>query len=173
MSDLNLFGPDMLQQVENTGDIVSDICKIIDGTQKQAYRAVDTILIMRNWMIGKRIAEEELHGNDRADYGVRVIKELSRELKSIYGKGYDRSNLYHCLNFYKTYPEIVDTVNRQSAIRLSWSHYRILMRVSDSEARAWYENEAFTQTWSVRTLKRNVETQYYYRLLQSQIKEPV
>ena len=173
MSDLTLFGPSLLQQVQSTGDIVSDICKIIDGTQKQAYHAVDTILIMRNWMIGKRIAEEELHGNDRADYGLSVIKELSRELKSIYGKGYDRSNLYHCLNFYKTYPEIVDTVNRQSSIRLSWSHYRILLRVTDPEARAWYENEAFTQTWSVRTLKCNVETQYYYRLLQSQVKEPV
>lgn len=116
---------------------------------------------------------EELAGEGRAEYGVEIIKRLSRELTDKYGKGYDRSNLYHCLRFYKAFPGIVDTVCRQSNIRLSWSHYRTLLQVHDEVARKWYEKEAYEQTWSVRTLQRNIDTQYYYRLLQSVEKESV
>ena len=68
---------------------------------------------------------------------------------------------------------IVDTVSRQSRALLSWSHYRTLLQVFDKEAREWYEKEALGQTWSVRTLQRNISSQYYYRLLKSQVKEPV
>ncbi len=126
----------------------------------------------RNWLIGYRIAEE-LAGEGRAEYGVEIIKRLSRELTDKYGKGYDRSNLYHCLRFCKAFPGIVDTLCRQSNIRLSWSHYRTLLQVHDEVARKWYEKEAYEQTWSVRTLQRNIDTQYYYRLLQSREKESV
>ena len=139
----------------------------------QAYHAVDTILSQRNWLIGYRIAEEEIDGSDRAEYGANIVKKLSKELTAKYGKGYDRSNLYHCLRFYKEFPQIVDTACRQSHIRLSWSHYRALLQVADSTARSWYEKEAYEQTWSVRTLQRNINTQYYYRILQSQHKELV
>ena len=97
-------------------------------------------------MIGYRIAEEEFGGEERSEYGLKVIKEISRELTKRYGKGYDRSNLYHCLKFYKTFPEIVDTACRQSAALLSWSHYRTLLQVKDPEARARYEKEAAEQT---------------------------
>lgn len=127
----------------------------------------------RNWLIGYRIAEEEIDGSDRAEYGANIIKKLSKELTAQYGKGYDRSNLYHCLRFYKEFPQIVDTVCRQSHIRLSWSHYRALLQVADSAACNWYEKEAYEQTWSVRTLQRNINTQYYYRILQSQHKDLV
>ena len=159
---------EILDTYSSSGDILTDIQEIITASQKQAYHAVNTILCIRNWLIGKRIAEDELKGEDRADYGVSIIKRLAKELTAANGKGYDRSNLYHCLNFYKTYPQIVDTVSRQSYIRLSWSHYLVLLRVLDSVARDWYEKEAYEQTWSVRTLKRNVESQYYYRLLSTQ-----
>lgn len=98
---------------------------------------------------------------------------MSEELTLQYGKGYDRSNLYHCLRFYKEFPEIVDTTCRQSHIRLTWSHYRCLLQVKDSKARAWYEKEAYEQTWSDRTLQRNINTQYYHRILQSQHKDLV
>ena len=124
-------------------------------------------------MIGYRIAQEELGGEKRAEYGVEIIKKLSKELTDKYGKGYDRSNLYHCLRFYKAFPQIVDTACRQSGIRLSWSHYRTLLQVHDETARKWYEKEAYEQTWSVRTLQRNIDTQYYYRLLQSKDKKAV
>ena len=125
-----------------TDDILKDMCGIIESSQKAAYQAVNTLLVQRNWLIGYRIAEEELGGDERSEYGLEVIKKISKELTQRYGKGYDRSNLYHCLKFYKTFPEIVDTACRQSGVLLSWSHYRTLLQVKDPEARDWYEKEA-------------------------------
>lgn len=164
---------DIMNIYQKSENILTDIQNIIETSQQQAYRAVDTILSQRNWLIGYRIAEEEIGGSDRAEYGASLIKKLSKELTAYYGKGFDRSNLYHYLRFYKDFPEIVDTACRQSHIRLSWSHYRALLQVTDPCARNWYEKEAFEQTWSVRTLQRNINTQYYYRVLQSQHKELV
>lgn len=164
---------DIMGIYQKSENILYDVQNIIETSQRQAYHAVDTILVQRNWLIGYRIADEGMNGSERAEYGVNTIKMLSKELTFKYGKGYDRSNLYHYLRFYKAFPEIIDTVCRQSHIRLSWSHYRALLQVEDSSARNWYEKEAYEQTWSVRTLQRNINTQYYYRLLQSQNKEPV
>lgn len=124
---------DFMSKYQKTENIVEDVRNIIEASQKEAYRAVNTILSQRNWLIGYRIAEEELAGEGRAEYGVEIIKRLSRELTDKYGKGYDRSNLYHCLRFYKAFPGIVDTVCRQSNIRLSWSHYRTLLQVHDQD----------------------------------------
>ena len=87
-----------------------------------------------------------MKGNDRADYGIELIKKLSKELTKEYGKGFDRSNLYRFLNFYKNFPQIVDALSRQSGMLLSWTHYRTLLQVFDKQARDWYEKEAFEQT---------------------------
>ena len=163
----------LMDNFVKTDDILNDMCGIIESSQKAAYQAVNTTLIQRNWLLGYRIAEEELGGDERSEYGLRVIKEISKKLTQRYGKGYDRSNLYHCLKFYKTFPEIVDTVCRQSNSLLSWSHYRALLQVKDHDARAWYEKEAAEQTWSVRTLQRSISSQYYYRMLKTQKKELV
>ena len=163
----------LMANFNKTDDILKDMCGIIESTQKMAYKAVNAALIQRNWLIGYRIAEEELQGEVRSEYGVQVIKSLSKELTELYGKGYDRSNLYHCLRFYKMFPAIVDTVCRQSGNLLSWSHYRALLQIEDENARAWYEKEALEQTWSVRTLQRNISSQYYYRMLQTQKKDVV
>lgn len=156
-----------------TDNVLKDICSIINSARDYAYQSVNLALVERNWLIGYRIAEEELKGQDRANYGVEVIKNLSKELTKEYGKGFDRSNLYRFLNFYKNFPEIVDAVSRQSRTLLSWTHYRTLLQVLDKDARDWYEKEALSQTWSARTLQRNISSQYYYRLLKSQVKEPV
>ena len=82
-------------------------------------------------------------------------------------------NLYYFLKFYKTFPNILHSLNAKSNILLSWTHYKTLLQVEDEKAREWYEKEATKQTWSVRTLQRNISSQYYYRLLKSQVKEPV
>lgn len=156
-----------------TDDILKDMCGIIESSQKTAYQAVNATLVQRNWMIGYRIAEEEFGGEERSEYGVKTIKNLSEELTTRYGKGYDRGNLYRCLKFYKLFPEIVASLRQQSGVLLSWTHYRVLLQVEDEQARAWYEKEAAEQTWSVRTLQRNVSSQYYYRMLQTQKKELV
>ena len=165
---VNMGQNDVMSNFTKTDDIMNDMRKIIEGSQKTAHQAVNTILVQRNWLIGYRIASEELNGEDRADYGAEVIKKLSFELTKEFGKGYTKSNLYSFYSFYKTYPEIFQTPSGKSAILLSWSHYNVLLQVKDKIGRDWYEKEAYEQTWSVRTLQRNISSQYYYRMLQTQ-----
>ena len=145
-----------------TDDILKDMCGIIESSQKAAYQAVNTALVRRNWLLGYRIASEEMRGKERAKYGAEIIKKLAKELSAEYGKGFTKSNLYSFYAFYKTYPEIFQTASGKSQKLLSWSHYAVLLQVNDEKARAWYEKEAMEQTWSVRTLQRNVSSQYYY-----------
>ena len=168
--DINYNG---LQHFTETEDLTRDVCEIIETSQNAAYRAVNAALVKRNWLIGYRIAREELKGEERSEYGLQLIRQLSVDLTERYGKGFDRSNLYHYLRFYKAFPEIVDTLCRQSGAILSWSHYRVLLQVNDKTARDWYKKEALEQTWSVRALQRNVSSQYYYRMLKSQNKTAV
>lgn len=149
------------------------MCGIIESSQKAAYQAVNTALIRRNWLLGYRIASEEMQGEERAKYGAEIIKRLAKDLSAEYGKGYTKSNLYSFYSFYKTYPEIFQTLSGKSQKLLSWSHYAVLLQVNDEKARAWYEKEAIEQTWSVRTLQRNISSQYYYRILQTQKREIV
>lgn len=115
---------------------------------------VNVSLIKRNWLIGKRIYEECLLGEDRAEYGANVIKKLSKNLQ-------------------KNLAEVFHSVSGKLAGLLMWTHYRILLQVEDEKARVWYEKEALHETWSVRTLQRNISSQYYYHLLKSQQKENV
>lgn len=156
-----------------TEDILSDIRGIIEAAQRTAYQAVNTALVQRNWLLGQRIASEEMHGEDRAKYGAEIIKKLAKELSAEYGKGYTKSNLYSFYTFYKTYPEIFQTPSGKSVKLLSWSHYVALIQVKDEKARTWYEKEALRQAWSVRTLQRNISSQYYYRMLKTQHEELV
>lgn len=105
--------------------------------------------------------------------GAKMIAGLSKTLTAEYGKGFTKANLYHFYSFYKEYPEIFQTPSGKSSILLSWSHYAILLQVGDKQARDWYEKEAVSQAWSVRTLQRNVSSQYYYRVLKTQKKDIV
>lgn len=148
-----------------TDNILQDMCGIIESSRKAAYQAVNTSLVQRNWLIGYRIAEEELQGEGRAEYGTHVIKKLARELTAEYGKGFNKSNLYSFYSFYKKYPNIFHSSSGK--LLLSWTHYRTLLQVNDNVARDWYEKEALEQTWSVQTLQRNISSQYYYRMLQT------
>lgn len=165
--------------------LFEESCLIIDEAQHEAYHAVNIALLKRNWLLGKRL-NEELLKYSRADYGKRVIQELSGLLVQKYGKGFSKSNLYNYILFNQLYPDIfqlstgisarhdiLQSVTGKSSIRLTWTHYSVLLQVRDDEARAWYEQEAVTEGWSVRTLQRNVSSQYYYRLLQSHHKELV
>lgn len=144
---------------------------IIESSQKAAYQAVNTTLVQRNWLLGYRIASEEMQGKERAKYGAEIMKRLSKALSKEYGKGYTKTNLYSFYSFYKAYPEIFHSVSGKSMPLLSWTHYRILLQVKDEKAREWYEGEAIAQSWGVRTLQRNVSSQYYYRMLQTQKQE--
>ena len=161
-------------------NVVDDIKQIINNGRATAYASVNSTMIATYWNIGRRIVEEEQHGKERAEYGKRVIASLAQNLTAKYGKGFNRKDIYNYLKFYRMFPEIVDTVRRQSekvdaASRqlLPWTHYRELIRVENPEARKWYEQEALREVWSTRTLHRNIASQYYFRLLQSAHKEKV
>lgn len=145
-----------------SGNLLQDAQQIIDNSRQQAYRSVNIAILQRNWLLGKRISDEILKGEDRAEYGDQIILHLSKELNGIYGKGFNKNNLYDFVRFYKIFP----TLSGKSEL-LSWSHYVLLMSVTDPTARDWYAHEAFSETWSVRTLHRNISSQYYHRMIQS------
>ena len=120
-----------------TGDILSDMRGIIEAAQRTAYQAVNTALVQRNWLLGHRIASEEMHGEDRAEYGAEIIKKLAKNLSAEYGKGFTKTNLYSFYSFYKCFPEIFHSLSGKSDRLLSWTHYRVLLQVKDEKARIW------------------------------------
>lgn len=154
-------------EYRQSSSILADAKYIIETSQKTAYQAVNIALVQRNWLLGKRIAEEELKDSNRADYGTEIIVSLAKELSATYGKGFTKTNIYSFVQFYKSFPKIFHSVSGKSLQLLTWTHYRTLLQVTDPNARNWYEKEAFEQTWSVRTLQRNISSQYYYRMLKT------
>lgn len=145
--------------------VIDDIRTIITRARNRAYQSINETLIRSNWEIGKRIVEEEQLGKQRADYGIQLIKSISQQLTTEFGSGYGVRNLAYFKQLYQYFPdwEILHT----RVQNLSWSHLRCILRVDDAQARLWYIQEAAEQMWSVRTLDRNVASQYYYRLLQT------
>lgn len=125
-------------------NLLIDIKKIIEESTRQVVRNVNTTMLQTYWNIGRRIVEEEQNGNYRAEYGSSLLKELSRELTKEYGKGFSRSNLQSMRNLYLNY-EKCQTLSG----KLSWSHYLLLLSVSDLNARSFYEHECENSNWSV------------------------
>lgn len=119
-----------------TGDVVADARWIVEESRRLAHRAADQTLVRRNWALGRRIAEEELGGADRADYGKATVTKLAVALTEAYGKGFTRRALYQFLAFYRAFPEIVYSASTQSAPMLGWTHYRTLLQVHDPKARS-------------------------------------
>lgn len=170
--------------LENRGAaaLVSDIREIVQQARQQACNAVNSAMVQAYWLIGQRIVEEEQSGEKRAEYGAYVIVSLSRDLTAEFGRGFSVQSLKNFRQFYLTFPDLPigstpwsQSEPKSSApwSRLSWSHFKAIMRVSDLSAREYYLKEAAANAWSVRTLDRNISTQYYQRLLASQVKEPV
>lgn len=150
---------------------LEDIKQIITSEQKYAYQAANKAMVFTYWQIGKRIVEQEQKGEERATYGKALLDTLSAELTREYGKSYSKRNLQYFRKFYFAFPD--EQIVNTCVHNLNWSHFRALLRVQDENARLWYMNEASNENWSVRTLDRNIGTQYYYRLLQSPKKEKV
>ena len=139
---------------------------VIDA-QKQVYSAVNAAMVVAYWNIGKTIYE--ICGeNERAAYGKHVLKYISNRLTKEFGKGFDESNLRNMRRFYIAF-SIRDTVCPE----LSWSHYRLLMRVTNEKERIFYTQEAVKSGWSVRQLERQINTMFYHRMLASKNKESV
>ena len=117
------------------------------------------------WHIGQHIVEFEQGGAQRAAYGQRLLPQLGQALAAEFGRGFDATNLRHMRGFYLAFP-IRDALRRE----LSWTHYRLLLRVDSADVRHWYVQEAAAQNWSTRALERQIGSLYYERLLSSQDK---
>ncbi|SDF52171.1 Predicted nuclease of restriction endonuclease-like (RecB) superfamily, DUF1016 family [Bacteroidales bacterium KHT7] len=154
-----------LTSLPTSNNINEDIRSILAEARRITARAVNTAMVTAYWLIGKRIVLEEQKGQDRANYGEKLLKNLSKELTAEFGNGFSYPNLRNMRQFYRTYPnaEICYTL----CSKLSWSHNRLIMRVSDANAREWYLREAASANWSVRELERNINSFYYQRHLES------
>ncbi len=139
---------------------------VIDA-QKKIYVAVNSAMVTAYWKIGHDI-HEACGDNDRAPYGKQLIKKTSEKLTAEFGKGFDETNIRKMRQFYRTFPVFEDLKPE-----ISWSHYRLIMRVPDAGARSFYLEETVKSSWSVRQLQRQINTMFYQRLLSSRDKESV
>ena len=170
---------------------VNDLRTIVSAARDASYRMANLMQVAQNWLIGRRIVEQEQQGKIRAEYGKHVVELASQVLTKEFGQGFSETQIRNFRKFYLTFSglriqqtvpaefrsrlaSIQQTMPAESSdngiampVQLSWSHYERLIRVADPDARFWYMHEAATQQWDYRTLKRNIDSQYYYRLAQT------
>src|SRR3954454_18719507 len=147
-------------------DLYRRVREILTEARGRALQAVNTAMVDAYWEIGRIIVEEEQAGKGRAEYGKRILEGLSRRLQAEFRTGFDQSNLRNMRAFYLTY-RIRDAVRHE----LSWTHYRLLLRVDGAEARAFYEAEAISARWSTRELERQIGSLLFDRLALSRDRE--
>lgn len=133
--------------------LLNDIKSILEKAKYQAYKAVDNLRVQTYWQTGERIAREELHHKDRADYGEKIIEKLAVDLRMA------RGLLFEIIQFYKAYP-IVHALRGQ----LSWRHYGALIRINKKECREFYELQTIQNNWSTRELEKQVKSNLYERM---------
>ena len=150
---------------------LNDVRSIVENGLKKAYQNANAIIVFTYWQVGKRIVEEEQRGEKRAEYGSGLIETLAKALSMQYSKGFSARDLRNYRQLYLCFNDLEIWYTRVP--NLTWSHYRTLLSVTSDDARYWYVKEASREMWSVRTLARNVGSQYYHRLLQSPKKEAV
>jgi hypothetical protein len=121
-----------------------NIKNILQSARDSAYRHVNFIMVEAYWNIGKQIVEEEQNGKERAEYGLYLIKELSTRLTKDFGKGFSQQSLRNMRQFYSCFP-----IRSTLCSELSWSHYRLIMRIENSDARLWYTEESAKSNWNL------------------------
>ena len=151
-------------------DIYEEIHDLLYKARENIVSNINSTMTKTYFLIGKRIVEEEQNGNKRAEYGKNLIKILSEKLTKEFGKGFSQRNLEQMRTFYVRY-SIPQTLSAE--FKLSWSHYLILMRIENISTRNFYEIEAIQNNWSLRELKRQVNSALYERLVLSKDKEKV
>ena len=147
---------------------ISEVRKIIEEARNNAVRSVDFCRVQMYWNIGRRIVEEEQLGNERAEYGAYLIKNLAKDLEPEYGTGFSVRQLERARQFYRLYP-IASAVRTQ----LNWSQYKQLIAIEDPDKREYYELESVNNCWTGRELERQINSMLYERLLLSNDKESV
>jgi len=181
-------------------EIIKEIQQILRQAKQNAFNSINKEMVGAYWLIGRRIIEEEQHGENRAAYGKSIIKNLSNQLKKEFGKGFSPRNLEQMRLFYLRYPampgnalpigeektqtlsaKLEEKVLQESLFqkyelpdfKLSWSHYQVLLRIEDENERAFYEIESANNQWSLRELKRQYDSALYLRLALSMDKEGI
>ncbi len=144
-----------IENASMTADFYHEIRSIVQSSKSKVYTAVNTAMVEAYWLIGKRIVEEEQQGKERAKYGQELIKKLSVELNTEFGKGFSVANLKNFRQFYLAFAG--DKKSYALRSQLSWTHYRALIRIKDTNARLWYLEETIAQNWSARALDRQIK----------------
>lgn len=164
-----------------------EIRSIIQEARRSAYRAVNFTMVLAYWNIGRRIVEHEQAGEAKAEYGTGLLKELSKKLTADFGKGFTETNLKYFRQFYISFPAVENShalrdqlvertaTEKSHALRdeLSWTHYRLLLKVENEAARNFYLTEAIDQNWSTRALERQINSFYFERIVSSKNKGAV
>ncbi|NLT51857.1 MAG: DUF1016 domain-containing protein [Ignavibacteria bacterium] len=158
----------MLQKTEIYQKLIDTIGTTIENARQRAVQAVNNELLQANWAVGKFLVEYEQNGNEKAEYGSSLLANLSKDLKLRFGKGFSKSNIYLMRQFYLKY-QIFQSVTG----KLTWTHYAELLGVSDDNARGFYEKQSVIENWSVRELKRQINSSLFERLALSQDKQGV
>ena len=151
-----------------TDGIYSEIRKTILEARHHVYTAVNSAMVQTYWNIGRIIVEHEQEGKERAEYGTGLLKNLAQRLTDEFGRGFTERNLRNMKTFYQKFPKW-HTV----CAELSWSHYRLLLKVEKEPSRMFYMEECAKTGWSVRQLERQINSFFYERLLASQDKKAV
>lgn len=154
------------KDITRQNPIYERIRNIIEDARSHALYAVNTEMVQAYWLIGKEIVEEEQKGKKRAEYGKALINDLSTRLTVEFGKGFTIANIWNMRQFYLTYPKLY-AVRRE----LTWTHYRLLMRVENTQARSFYEIECVKNHWATRELERQINSLLFERLTLSKDKK--
>lgn len=166
-------------------DLFTDVVRVIEDARRAAARSVNIVMTATYWLVGRRIVEQDQRGKARAGYGETLLGRLSADLTARFGRGFSVDRLEIMRLFFQTYPdpgsEKSVTVSRKSPspdepamlsrdlgavashFRLSWSHYALLIRTRSPRAREFYETEALRGGWTVRQLRRQIDSQFYER----------
>lgn len=183
----------MLTEATLDTDLMARIRDIWEASRQQAIRSVNSAHVCANWLIGKQIVEAEQGGEQRATYGKALLKSLSQQLTDEYGSGFSVSALQYMRAFFLAYPTLMEIQHAARVISvgvttpaqeadwqpgklhtgLSWTHYRILLKIERQEARQFYEIETIRNGWSARQLERQISSLLFDRLLKSRDKEGV
>jgi predicted nuclease of restriction endonuclease-like (RecB) superfamily len=170
---------------EKYNDLLKNIGSAIETGRNNALSALNEHILLTYWDIGRHIVEFEQHGSKRAEYGTALINNLSADLKLRHGKGFSRSNIKLMRLFYINYPKFQTSGKfqksqtsgksgkSQTSGKLTWSHYSELIGVSDDMARGFYEQQGTKENWSVRELKRQIDSALFQRLALSKDKKGV
>ena len=160
----------MKNDLPHNNELFNHVVQIIEQARYKVAATVNLTMVLTYFEIGKMILEEEQQGQARAAYGKHVLKDLAQRLTERFGKGFSVDNLQNMRQFYSTY-SIYETSSRKFI--LSWSHYLVLMRIDRPDERSFYEIEATTNQWSLKELKRQMNSALYERLALSRDKDKI